>query len=54
MKNTKQPKTEKLIRVRTYANSINKSTAWVYQLISKGELKSTEIDGVKFVIMQDK
>ncbi len=52
MKKTKQ-QTEKLIRVRTYADSIQKSTAWVYQLIDRGKLQSTEIDGVKFVIIKE-
>ncbi len=38
-----------LVRVKTYADSIKKSTTWVYQLAKKNEIKIVEIDKVKFV-----
>ncbi len=40
---------ENLVKVSTYAKSIEKSTAWVYKLIELEIIKSIEIDGVKFV-----
>jgi len=40
---------ENLVKVSTYAKSIEKSTAWVYKLIELQIIKSIEIDGVKFV-----
>lgn len=42
---------EKLVKVKTYADQINKSVTWVYKLIKRGEIKSKEIDGVIFIIL---
>lgn len=38
-----------LVKVSTYAKSINKSTTWVYNLAKEGKIKIVEIDGVTFV-----
>ncbi len=38
-----------LIRVKTYADSIKKSTTWVYELAKEGKIKIVIIDKVKFV-----
>jgi hypothetical protein len=43
---------ENLVKVSTYAKSIDKSTAWVYKLIEKEKLKSIIIDDVIFVNME--
>jgi hypothetical protein len=43
---------EKLVKVSTYARMINKSPVWVYKLIESNNLKSVEIDGVKFIILE--
>ncbi len=42
--------TDKLVRVKTYADTIGKSVTWVYKLIEKGELKTKEIDGIVFIV----
>jgi len=39
----------KLVRIKTYADKIGKSTTWVYK-IKKNEI--VIIDGVKFVIIE--
>jgi hypothetical protein len=38
-----------LVRVKTYADTIRKSTTHVYDLAKKGTIKIVEIDKVKFV-----
>lgn len=38
-----------LVRVKTYADQLKKSTTWVYELAKKGEIKLVVIDNVKFV-----
>lgn len=38
-----------LIRVSTYARQINKSVDWVYKLIRSGKIECEEIDGTKFI-----
>ena len=40
---------DNLIRVSTYAEQIDKSVQWVYELIKKDKVKIIIIDGVKFV-----
>lgn len=40
--------------VRSAAKKLNVSTTWVYKLISKGEIDSKCIDGVTFVVYNDK
>lgn len=42
--------TENLVKISTYAKEIGKSVQWVYKLIESGDVKSVEIDGVKFII----
>jgi hypothetical protein len=42
--------TENLIKISTYAKEIGKSVQWVYKLIAAGDVKSIEIDGVKFIV----
>jgi hypothetical protein len=44
---------EKLITIRNYANSKNITTQYVYSLIKSGKVKYKEIDGVKFVVVED-
>lgn len=44
--------TEKLVRVKTYADEAGVSTTWIYKQADKGEIKIIEIDGVKFVKVQ--
>jgi hypothetical protein len=44
---------EKLITIRNYATSKSITTQYAYQLIKSGKLKYKEIDGVKFVIVED-
>ncbi len=46
--------TEKLMTFNNYATKIGKSRVWVDKLALKGDIKSTKIDGVKFVIVEDK
>jgi len=43
----------KLVRIKTYADSIEKSVTWVYKLAEKGEIRIKEIDGIKFVILKN-
>lgn len=38
-----------LVKVKTYADKINKSVTWVYKLQEKKELKIIKIDNVNFV-----
>ena len=44
---------EKLITIRNYSTSKSITTQYAYQLIKNGKLKYKEIDGVKFVIIED-
>lgn len=44
-------KEKNLVRVKTYADKIGKSTTWVYRLAESGKIKLIEIDGVKFVVV---
>jgi hypothetical protein len=44
---------EKLITIRNYANSKSITTQYVYSLIKSGKVKYKEIDGVKFVVVED-
>ena len=44
--------TEKLMTFNNYANKIGKSRVWVDKLAQRGDIKSTKIDGVKFVILE--
>jgi hypothetical protein len=46
-------KKEKLITIRNYANSKGITTQYVYFLIKAGKLKYQEIDGVKFIVVED-
>lgn len=41
---------DKLITVKNYATSVNKTTQYIYLLIKNGKLKSTIIDGKVFVL----
>ena len=45
---------KKLIRVKTYADKMKKSTTWVYNQIDAGLVKSEEIDGIIFIVLADK
>ncbi len=38
-----------MVRIKTYADQIKKSTTWVYELAKKGDIKIVVIDKVKFV-----
>ncbi len=38
-----------LVRIKTYADRLKKSTTWVYQLAKEEKIKIVEIDKVKFV-----
>lgn len=38
-----------LVRIKTYADGLKKSTTWVYQLAKEGKIKIVIIDNVKFV-----
>jgi len=38
-----------LVRVKTYADSIKRSTTWVYNLAKEDKIKIVIIDKVKFV-----
>jgi len=38
-----------LVRVKTYADRLRKSTTHVYDLAKKGQIKIVVIDSVKFV-----
>ncbi len=40
---------DKLIKVSTFAKQKDKSVVWVYNEIYNRNIKSVEIDGVKFV-----
>ena len=42
-------KTNKLIRVRTYAENNGKSLAWAYKQINDGKVKCVIIDKIKFI-----
>lgn len=42
-------KTNKLIRVKTYADNNGKSLAWAYKQIKNGKVKYVIIDGIKFI-----
>jgi hypothetical protein len=44
---------EKLITIRNYATSKSITTQYVYSLIKSGKVKYKEIDGVKFVVVED-
>ena len=46
--------TTKLITVNNYALKIGKSRTWVNKLVSLGKLTCIKIDGVKFIIVEDK
>ena len=45
--------TEKLITFNNYANKVGKSRVWIDKLALRGDIKSTKIDGVKFVILEE-
>jgi len=45
--------TEKLLKISSYARKINKSVQYVYHLSKEGKIKVIEIDGVKFVKIED-
>jgi len=45
--------TKHLIRVSTVAREIKVSPKYVYDLIKKSKIDAIEIDGVKFVIMNE-
>ena len=42
--------TDDLVKVSTYAKSIDKSATWVRTLIKENKIKSVRIDGVDFII----
>lgn len=42
--------TDDLVKVSTYAKSIDKSATWVRTLIKESKIKSVRIDGVDFII----
>lgn len=42
-------KTEDLVKIKTYADSIGKSVTWVYKLIIRGDLELIKIDSVHFI-----
>jgi reverse gyrase len=42
-------KEKKLVRISTYANMIDKSVQWVYELEKQGNVKVVVIDKVKFI-----
>ena len=42
-------KEKQLVKISTYAKSIDKSVQWVYKLIESNEVKCVIIDGVKFI-----
>ena len=44
---------EKLITIRNYANSKSITTQYVYSLIKSDKVKHKEIDGVKFIVVED-
>lgn len=44
-------KTERLIKVSTYAKQVGISTQAVYLRIKKGKVKSIVIDGVTFIYL---
>lgn len=44
----------KLKTVRSYAEMIKKTVAWVYRLGERGEIDIIEIDGVKFVKVENR
>lgn len=43
----------KLKTVRNFANMKGKTTQWAYEQIKKERVKTKEIDGVKFIIIND-
>jgi hypothetical protein len=43
----------KLRTVRNFATDKGKTTQWAYDLIKKNKVKVKEIDGVKFIIVND-
>lgn len=46
-------KTENLVRVSTYAKSKNISPTAVYLQVKQGKVKIVEIDGMKFVDLNE-
>ena len=44
---------EKLVKIKTYADKINKSITWVYKLVQLGEIELVKIDGVNFIKEKD-
>jgi hypothetical protein len=44
---------EKLITIRNYATSKSITTQYVYSLIKSGKIKHQEIDGVKFIVIEE-
>ncbi len=46
-------KKEKLITIRNYAKSKGITTQYVYTLVKSGKVKYQEIDGVKFIVVED-
>lgn len=43
----------KLLTVRNYANKIGKTSQWVYRLGERKDIEIVEIDGVKFVKVEE-
>ena len=44
---------ERLVKVKTYADKIQKSVTWVYRLVQNKELTLVKIDGVNFIKLED-
>lgn len=44
---------KKLMTISNYALKIKKSRSWVITLIEKGKIKCVEIDGFKFIQIED-
>lgn len=42
----------KLVKVSTYARERGVSVTMVYKMIANGAVESTEIDGVKFIVLK--
>lgn len=42
-----------LVTVKTYSDFKRWSTTYTYRLIKEGKLKNVEIDGVRFIILDD-
>ena len=42
-----------LVKVKTYADKIQRSVTWVYKLVQNKELTLIKIDGVNFIKLED-